>query len=107
VVADFDGDGDLDILAVSNFADFPRHPERGITYLENLGSYRFKPYVFTIAATNQWNVMAAADLNRDGRLDVLIGAMSLANIAAGQRQFSGQGPELGKDPVLLFENRMH
>jgi len=33
--------------------------------------------------------------------------MSLANIAAGQRQFSGQRPELDKDPVLLFENRLH
>ena len=107
VVADFDHDGDPDILAVSNFADLPRHPERGITYLENVGRYQFTPYVFSIAATNQWNVMALADLNGDGRLDALIGAMSLANIAAGQRQFSGQGPELGKDPVLLFENRMH
>lgn len=107
VVADFDHDGDPDILAVSNFADLPRHPERGITYLENVGRYQFTPYVFSIAATNQWNVMALADLNRDGRVDALIGAMSLANIAAGQRQFSGQGPELGKDPVLLFENRMH
>ncbi|HWC74856.1 MAG TPA: VCBS repeat-containing protein [Gemmatimonadales bacterium] len=107
IAADFDNDGDLDILAVSNFADIKRHPERGITYLENTGpkSYTFRPYVFTIAATDQWNVMAAADLNRDGRLDVLIGAMSLANIAAGQRQFSGQRPEFGKDPVLLFENR--
>jgi len=107
VVADFDHDGDPDILAVSNFADLSRHPERGITYLENVGRYQFTPYVFSIAATNQWNVMALADLNGDGRLDALIGAMSLANIAAGQRQFSGQGPELGKDPVLLFENRMH
>lgn len=106
-VADFDGDGDLDILAVSNFADLQRHPERGITYLENVGPYTFQPYVFSIAATNQWNVLAIADLNKDGRLDVLIGAMSLANIAAGQRQFSGQKPELGKDPVLLFENHMH
>ena len=106
VVADFDNDGDLDILAVSNFADLQRHPERGITYLENTGPYTFRPYVFSIAATNQWNVMATADLHRNGRLDVLIGAMSLANIAAGQRQFSGQKPELGKDPVLVFENRL-
>jgi FG-GAP-like repeat len=113
IAADFDSDGDLDILAVSNFADVQRHPERGITYLENVGGeggagppYRFQPYVFSIGATNQWNVMAAADLNRDGRPDVLIGAMSLANIAAGQRQFSGQRPEPGKDPVLLFENRL-
>jgi hypothetical protein len=46
VVADFDHDGDPDILAVSNFADLRRHPERGITCYENVGRYRFMPYVF-------------------------------------------------------------
>src|SRR5207245_10702744 len=36
VVADFDGDGDLDILITSNFADYGRHPERCIVYIENI-----------------------------------------------------------------------
>jgi hypothetical protein len=106
VVADFDKDGDLDIMTASNFADSARHPERGIMYLENLGSYNFQPYAFSIAAENQWNVMAAADLNRDGWQDVLVGAMDLGSIATMQRQFGGQTPRAAKDPILLFENRM-
>ena len=106
-VADFDKDGDLDILTTSNFADFQRHPERGIMYLENLGGYKFRPYAFTIASGNQWNLTATADLNKDGWLDVIIGAMDLGNIAKLQRRFAGQSLEAAQDPILLFENRMH
>ena len=105
-VADFDGDGDLDILVTSNFADFERHPERGIVFLENIGLYKFQPYAFTIAAGNQWNVMATGDLNKDGRLDVVIGAMNLGNVANLQRRYSGQALQSANDPILLFENRM-
>jgi hypothetical protein len=105
-VADFDQDGDLDILTTSNFADFEKHPERGIMFLENTGLYRFNPYAFTVASGNQWNLLATGDLNRDGRLDVIIGAMNLGNIVKRQRRFAGQALDTGKDPVLLFENRM-
>jgi hypothetical protein len=105
-VADFDKDGDLDILTSSNFADFERHPERGIMYLENTRDYKFQPYAFTIAGSNQWNLMATGDLNKDGWLDVLVGAMDLGSVAKLQRKLSGNGLETAKDPVLFFENRM-
>jgi len=105
VVADFDRDGDLDVLTTSNFADSVRHPERGIMYFENVGRYQFKPYAFSIARGNQWNVMTTADLDRDGWPDVLIGAMDLKDIARIQRRFQGPASEPAVDPVLLFENR--
>jgi FG-GAP repeat protein len=106
-VADFDKDGDLDILTTSNFADLKSHPERGIVFLENTGGYEFRPYAFTIASGNRWNVMATGDLNKDGWLDVLIGAMDLDNIADLQRRPNGPPVGTGKDPILFFENRMH
>jgi hypothetical protein len=105
-VADFDQDGDLDIVVTSNFADFKRHPERGIMFFENTGGYKFKPYAFTIASGGQWNRMAVADVNRDGRPDVIIGAMDLGNIARMQRRLGGQTSEAGSDPLLFFENRL-
>jgi hypothetical protein len=105
-VADFDHDGDLDILATSNFADAQRHPERGIMFLENLGHYNFRPYAFTIASGNTWNLTTTADLNKDGWVDVIIGAMDLGSIAKLQRSFGGQTVETPRDPVLFFENRM-
>jgi hypothetical protein len=104
-VADFDGDGDLDILSTSNFADFRRHPERGIIFLENLGGYNFKPYAFTVASANQWNLTAVGDLNKDGKPDVVIGAMDLGSIARMQQQYSTRGLTGVKDPILFFENR--
>ena len=100
-MADFDGDGDLDILTTSNFAD-AQHLERSIIYLENNGAYSFKPYAFRVASANQWNLIASADLNHDGLPDAIVGAMHLENIARAQR-FSGQGPEVGQDPLLLLE----
>ena len=105
-VADFDKDGDLDILVTSNFPDRQRHPERGIVFLENTGGYKFRPYAFSIASTNQWNLTATADLNKDGWLDVIIGAMDLESIGNFQHQFSSRQPGLRKDALLLFENRM-
>lgn len=105
-VADFAGDGRLDILTTSNFPDSERHPERGIVFLENIGPYKFKPYAFTIASSNQWCLMATGDLNKDGRLDVIIGAMSLRTVANVQRRFGRETLETGKDPILFFENRM-
>jgi hypothetical protein len=104
-VADFDQDGDLDIVTTSNFADSVRHPERGIMYFENVGRYQFKPYAFSIARGNQWNVMTMADLNRDGRPDVIIGAMHLADIARIQRRSGGPGSETPVNPIVLLQNR--
>jgi hypothetical protein len=103
-VADFDRDGDLDLLATSNFAARD-HPERGIVYLENASRYVFRPYAFTIAANNHWNLTAAADLNRDGSLDVIVGAMDLESIATMQGSGpGGQRPQ--RDPLLVFEHRV-
>jgi len=106
-VADFNKDGRLDILTTSNFADFQKHPERGIMYFENTGGYQFRPYSFSIASSNQWNLTAMGDFNKDGWPDVLIGAMDLGNVARMQRSFSGEKLETAKDPILYFENRMH
>ena len=106
-VADFDKDGDLDILVTSNFADYRGHPERGIIYLENVGRYQFRPYAFSIASGNQWNLTAVADVNKDGWPDVIIGAMNLGNIAKRQRGAGARALETGTDAILLFENRMN
>jgi hypothetical protein len=104
--ADFDKDGDLDILATSNFPDAERQPERAIMYLENAGRYEFRPYAFTIASGNQWNLMTTADLNRDGWLDVVVGAMDLGNITKLQRRSTAQAPATSKEAILFFENRI-
>jgi hypothetical protein len=103
-VADFDGDGDLDVVVTSNFAA-REHPERGIVYLENASRYVFRPYAFTLGATNHWNLTAVADLDRDGSLDVIIGAMDLESIATmqGTQPDGRRNPQ--RDPLLVLQNR--
>ena len=76
-------------------------------FLENTGTYQFRPYAFTIGSTNQWNLTATGDLNKDGWPDVIIGAMNLENIARLQRRVGGKISKTESDAILFFENRMH
>lgn len=102
-VADFDGDGRPDILVTSNFADFARHPERGIIFLKNDGNYKFLPYDFSVAGTSQWNLTAIARLEDNNLPDVIVGAMDLGNIAQLQR---GGSAAQAAVPLLLLDNRL-
>jgi FG-GAP-like repeat len=74
---DFDGDGDLDIAAISFFPDF-RYPEEGFLYFENTGQ-SFTPHTTPMAARGRWLVMEAADFDDDGDEDIILGALNFNN----------------------------
>jgi hypothetical protein len=71
---DFDGDGDIDIAAISFFPDFKNHPEEGFIYFENDGK-TFKPHTTPMTKDSRWLVMDAADVDQDGDCDLLLGAL--------------------------------
>jgi hypothetical protein len=71
---DFDGDGDVDIAAISFFPDFKKHPEQGFIYFENTGG-AFKAHTTSMAAKGRWLVMDTADIDHDGDTDILLGAL--------------------------------
>ena len=74
IVKDFDGDGDLDIATIS---EFPGHREtwEAFVYFENKGGLKFQTY--TLPLTTRFTrgmTMDAADIDGDGKTDLLLGA---------------------------------
>jgi hypothetical protein len=96
---DFDGDGDLDIAAISFFADYANHPEESFIYFENKGNLDFQPY--SIAGTNsgRWLTMDAADFDGDGKVDIVLGNFSIAPAFVKGVANWKQGP-----PFLVLKN---
>ena len=80
---DFDGDGDLDIAAISFFPDFENHPEQGFIYFENEGG-KFIPQVTEFGAKGRWLTMEATDIDKDGDCDLMLGALDFnSGVPAG------------------------
>lgn len=99
IARDFDGDGDLDIAAISYFADYERQPEEGFVYLQNNGSYRFAAYSTEIAETGRWLTMDAGDVDGDGLQDLVLGNFCLGPSLLKSKYDWRQAP-----PLLLLKN---
>ena len=72
--ADFDGDGDLDIAAISYFPDYAHAPEESFVLLENEGNFTFTARTFEDSQRGRRLVMDVGDLDGDGDPDVLLGS---------------------------------
>ena len=99
IARDFDGDGDLDIATISFFADYKKQPAEGFVYLENKGNFQFEPYSLPAAKLGRWLTMDAADLNGDGRQDLILGNFSLAPVTSKSGADFKNGP-----PFIVLEN---
>lgn len=99
IARDFDGDGDLDIAAISFFADYTLQPEEGFVYLENKGNFEFQPYTIPECKSGRWLTMDAADLDGDGKTDILLGNFSIAPTFRKSAVSWTQGP-----PFLFLKN---
>ena len=75
---DFDKDGDLDIATISFFADYKNNPQESFVYLENQGELEFTPYSIPQASDGRRLTMDAGDIDKDGRIDLVLGNFSVA-----------------------------
>lgn len=74
---DFDGDGDLDIAAISFFADYNHQPEEGFIYLENKGEFKFQPHSMPESKSGRWHTMDIEDYNGNVQPNIILGNFSV------------------------------
>ena len=75
MAGDYDGDGDLDVTAISFFPDFKKHPENGFLFFRN-DNGKFVPFKTALASSARWLTMEQADIDEDGDMDVMLGALN-------------------------------
>jgi hypothetical protein len=101
--ADFDKDGDLDIVATAFFADYQHHPEQSFVYFENTG-HDFKPSVTRLAAQGRWITIEIADLDHDRDDDVVMGALDFPATIPSDLVAQWMKRDTW---VLLLRNKLH
>jgi hypothetical protein len=101
---DFDGDGDLDIAAISYFPDYASSPEESFVYLENRGNFEFQPASIPEHADGRWITMDAGDLDGDGDEDVVLGSLVLGPPSVAIPPHVRERWTNAAPAVLLLEN---
>ncbi len=101
IANDFDVDGDLDIAAISFFADYRNKPEKSFLYLENRQASGFKSYTLPIHQLGRWMTMDAADIDEDGNTDIVLGNYSIAP------KFMEENPHWQQSSCLLYLVNRH
>jgi hypothetical protein len=97
--ADFDLDGDLDIVGISMFADYDNRPEEGFVYLENKGNFTFVASTVDAVNKGRWLTMDTGDLDGDGDQDVVLGSFTTLPTRHQKRWQSAD------QPFLYLQNR--
>ena len=104
VVRDFDGDGDQDIATISLFPQWKYDEPETFVYLENQGGMNFEPQSFSRDFFGVWCSIEAADVNGDGRPDIVLGLGNFPELVppdwiTAHKAMQGRG---GKAPSVIY-----
>jgi hypothetical protein len=103
IARDFDGDGDIDIAAISFFPDYASAKPLSFVYLENIGGLQFKASTFADADRGRWLTMDAGDLRGDGTVDIVLGSFAHMN-TQGDESARARWHQPGAPTILILEN---
>jgi hypothetical protein len=106
VARDFDGDGNLDIAAISFFPDYEKAPRESFVFLKNHGGLNFSAYTFPECISGRWLTMDAADLDGDGGIDIVLGSLIGMNTEEVP-PFLLESWQKGSPSVLILRNTLH
>ena len=98
--ADFDNDGDLDIIGISHYPDVRASARQDFVYLENQGSYSFSTQFLQGEFPLRWVTFAIRDVDGNGFKDVVLGAFGTYKNSNPQHQRTSEASA----PLLYLKN---
>ena len=104
LTSDFDGDGDLDIAAISFFADYVKQPYEGFLYFEQTSDMKFKVSTNPETYKGRWLTMDVGDIDKDGDDDIVLGNFSVDQPLC-QKPFTKRGWK-DQPAMILLNNRV-
>jgi hypothetical protein len=108
VVEDFDGDGDVDVAAISIWPDWEVAEPETFVYLENKGNWEFSPFSMATKDWGAWTDITSADINGDKKPDIILGYGAFGRTGSPK---SASQPLLksreGKEPWITYLVNKH
>lgn len=82
-IADFDGDGDLDLFVLSFYPEDSQDPKQDLIYFRQDSNGGFDPFVLSNNFDASWMTLTSGDIDDDGDVDVFVGAFEFEDLYRG------------------------